>query len=46
MSPVKFIRGWFNVGYFRPVAQYNKGKKAEFNDRRPTPVSKIKEQLR
>ena len=31
------------VGFFRPVHEWNKGKKEEFNDRRPTKIEAIKE---
>jgi anaerobic ribonucleoside-triphosphate reductase len=33
------------VGYFRPVNQWNKGKKQEFADRKETDVKNIKEIL-
>ena len=31
------------VGYFRPVQQFNKGKREEFNDRKEYDVKRIKE---
>lgn len=33
------------VGYYRPVDQCNKGKKAEIGDRLPSSLSKIKEYI-
>lgn len=31
------------VGYFRPVNQWNKGKREEFNERREFSLSEVKE---
>jgi len=31
------------VGYYRPVSQWNKGKQAEFCERKENDVNKIKE---
>lgn len=33
------------VGYYRPVNQWNKGKKEEFNDRKEYSVKEIEEKV-
>jgi len=29
----KYIRAWFDVGYFRPIQQWNKGKQTEWEEK-------------